>query len=200
MKRTLLGLAFLTLILPIAARASGIDLVNQFGTVTITNAGIVSHGSQLVQFGSITATPGHALGSVTFSTGMLSSGSIWTGGTFASAGSSFVVTGSGPQVPHIIFVGTFSGPISWTIVDQHNQFVEYKLSGRVVGELYTGRFVSGIETQYIYTYTNQRKLDNKGNIYQGTTRFAVPEPGTLGMLGTGLSVMAGIFRRKIFTS
>jgi len=38
-----------------AAWADGIDLINHFGTITISNAGITSKGSQLIQFNGVNA-------------------------------------------------------------------------------------------------------------------------------------------------
>jgi len=54
-----------------------IDIVNKYGSVSISNAGIVSHGSQLVGFNGVIAGPGHSLGSVAFTTGALISGTIF---------------------------------------------------------------------------------------------------------------------------
>ena len=59
--------ALLSLTLPTAARADGIDLLNKFGTISISNAGIISKGSELSQFKGIST--GHSLGRVSFSTG-----------------------------------------------------------------------------------------------------------------------------------
>ncbi len=180
-----------------AAWADGIDLVNKFGSISISNAGITSVGSQLKQFNGIVASPGHSLGSVSFSTGALVSGSILTGGTFSDAGSSFVVIGKGPQVPHkgTIFSGAFVGPISWTLVAQSGQSLTYELSGAIQGTLWSGRFVTGTTTQTIHS-TNGQLSQGIGHIRLGNTHLLTPEPGTLGLLGTGLVAIAGMLRRK----
>ena len=200
MKQVVLGLALLALILPIAARADGIDLTNQWGTLTITDAGIVSVGSELMSFNGIYATKGHSLGSVSFSTGALTSGSVWTGGTFSDVGSSFLITGRGAygEPKGVIFSGAFVGPIDWTIFAKYGHYtVVYQLSGEIAGQLYTGRTVSGTTTQTIYTYKNQEIIDHKGNIKLGQTHLNTPEPSTLGLLGTGLLAIGGAFRRKL---
>lgn len=201
MKSAALVLAVVALV-PIAAWADGIDITNQFGTVTITNAGIISQGSQLSSFNGITAGPGHALGTVNFSTGALSSGSIWTGGSFSSAGSSFVVTGIGKsgQPKGMIFNGSFVGPISWTVIGTHGQFgVTYQLTGKVQGQLWNGHFVTGTVTETIQTFKNQEIVDHRGNVMLGKMT-TVPEPGTLGLFGTGLFAIAAVFRRKLLAS
>src|ERR1019366_1872646 len=54
----------------------------------------------------------------------------------------------------------------------------------------------GTTTQTIYAYKNQWVVDHQGGIHLGNSNPAVPEPGTLGLLATGLIGMAGSIRRK----
>ncbi len=207
MRRFAVIMGLWALLLPMAAWASGINLTNQYGTVTFTSSGLVSTGSELMSFGAITASAGHDLGSVSFSTGAFSGTSIWNSGTFSSVGSSFDVTGIGPWAkaltgatknPVTLFAGSFVGPITWTVVSHvHDNYI-FTLSGTIWGELYNGRSVSGTTTQTIYAFTDQEPFDHKGGIRLGKSNLAVPEPGTLGLLGTGLIAMAGTLRRKLF--
>jgi len=195
--RRVLVLALLALALPMAAWADGIDLVNRFGSISISASGITSVGSQLKQFNGVTATTGHSLGSVSFSTGALISGSIMSGGTFSDVGSSFVIIGKGNQTPHkgTIFSGAFVGPITWTLVSQSGQSLTFQLSGTIQGTLWNGHFVSGTTTQTIYSIPGQLAR-GIGHIRVGNTSILTPEPGTLGLLGTGLVAIAGMLRRK----
>jgi len=133
--RRALVLALVSLTLPMAAWANGIDLFNKFGTITISNAGITSKGSQLNQFNGINT--GHSLGSVSFGTGALLSGSIQAGGTFSSVGSFFKVVGTG-QAKGMIFNGAFVGPITWTLVSQSGPSLIFELSGALSGVLHNG--------------------------------------------------------------
>lgn len=198
-------LALLVVVLPVVARADTIDLTNQFGSVTITNAGIASIGSQLKSFNGTLAGKGHALGSVSFWTGaFISTGAgstIWTGGEFSSTGSGFVVKGKwGPAKGDkgTIFKGAFVGAIDWTLVKSSKFFHEYLLTGKIKGQLWNGHMATGTVTEDIYTYWNQEKIDHKGSIHLGGTVLnSTPEPGTLGLLGSGLLAMAGALRRKI---
>jgi hypothetical protein len=205
----MLGLC--ALLLPMAAWADPL-ILNKFGTVSITNSGIVSQGSQLVSYSGITAGPGHDLGSVSFSTGALTSGSIWSGGTFAGgAGSSFVVIGVGawtktlpgaPQGPVTLFYASFAGPIHWKLVSHTGKYdYVFTLSGVVAGQLFDGRFISGRTTQTIYVDQNQWFHNHRGSIGLGKTDFRIsPEPGTLGLFGTGLIVIVVALRRKFVSA
>jgi hypothetical protein len=195
--RRVLVLALLALALPMAAWADGIDLINLHGSISISAAGITSVHSQLHQYNGIVADPGHSLGSVSFSTGALLSGSILTGGTFSDVGSSFVVIGKGPQVPHkgTIFSGVFVGPVVWTLVDSHGASRTYTLTGTIQGTLWNGQFVTGTTTQTIHSTPGQI-TQGIGHIRMGDTNILTPEPGTLGLLGTGLVAIAGMLRRK----
>jgi hypothetical protein len=197
MKRVLL-LSVLALASSMAAWASGIDIVNKHGSVFISYAGIVSKGSQLHQFNGIVAPPGHALGSVSFSTGALTSGSLLTGGTFSSVGSSLLVIGKGHfgQPKGVIFQGTFVGQIKWTLISRSGQNLVFQLRGFVVGQLYNGRFV-GLQTKQTIDTTVAQLGKGIGRIAGGTTRPLMPEPGTLGLIGTGLLGIAGMAWRKL---
>src|SRR4029077_10058090 len=121
MVKKVLLLAVLALAPPLADFSSSDIDVTSFGvTVTGSNAGLSLTGSNIIMVNGLYGGGqdlGSNLGSFTFSTGALTSGSLQMGGTFA-AGGSFMIMGNGTNgVPNgVIFSGTFSGPVSWTMV------------------------------------------------------------------------------------
>ena len=197
MKRVIL-LALLALALPMAAFAnSGVDFTNSGGTLAGTNSGLSLTGSTLAAVnglnggGLITGN----LGTVTFSTGALTSGSLQMGGTFA-AGGTFTITGNGTNgIPNgTIFSGPFSGPVTWTLVTLANGTHNYTLVGTLTGTL--GSFNTNGVTVQLTINTGKGFFNGSTQISSGDTNIVVPEPGTLGLLGTGLVGLAGLLRRK----
>ena len=193
MRRVLL-LVLLALALPATMWAtSSIDITNKGGTITGSSSGLSLTGSVLVIYGSAVGTN---LGSVTFTTGAFTSGNANDGGTLAPGGS-FTITGNGTNgVPNgVIFNGSFTGttasPITWTLVTLANGTHNYVLKGAIAGG---GAF--GATTQ-ITINTGLGFFNGSVGLSSGDTNLTVPEPGTLGLLGTGLLGIGGLMRRKL---
>jgi hypothetical protein len=198
MKRVLL-LALLALVLPMAAFASsGVDFTNSGGTLVGTNSGFSLSGSTLIAVNGLNGgglVTGN-LGTVDFTTGALTSGSLQMGGTFASGGT-FTITGNGTNgIPNgTIFSGTFSGPVSWQLITLANGTHNYTLTGVLSGTL--GSFSTNGVTVQLTINTGKGFFNGSTQISSGDTNIVVPEPGTLGLLGTGLVGIAGLVRRKL---
>jgi PEP-CTERM motif-containing protein len=187
------------LALPLAAFANSIDATNSGGTLTGTTGGMTLSSSLLIAVKGLNGlglVTGNDLGSVSFSTGALSSGTLQMGGTFA-AGGSFTITGNGSNgIPNgTIFSGTFSGPVTWTLVSLANGTHNYTLTGAVAGTLGSSFHTDGVTVQLTIN-TGRGFFNGTTTISSGDTSMSVPEPGTLGLLGTGLVGIAGAMHRK----
>ena len=196
MKRALALVILGCVLLTTVARADTIGFINKHGAVSIANSGIVVTGSNLIQYGNIKAPPGHSLGSVSFSTGALTSGSVLTGGIFSSAGSSFEVIGKSKLVPKgVLFSGNFVGNVRWILVSKTGPNLVFDLKGRVEGQLYNGRFIVEPTTQTIVTTVNQL-AKGIGHVKFGKTPLTLvtPEPATIVLATVGLTCI--LFRTR----
>ena len=197
---TLLLCALACLMIPAASFAdSSVDFSNSGGTLAGSSTGLTLSGSTLVAIienGSPKVTGD--LGTVTFSTGALSSGSLAMGGTFA-AGGSFTVTGNGTNgIPNgTLFSGSFSGPATWALVELSNGTHSYTLTGTLTGTA-EGVSVAGVTVQLTIN-TGKNPFNGSTMISGGDTTIvgSVPEPSTVMMIGTGILGLAGMLRRKL---
>ena len=201
--KKLLMIAVLALALPTAVFAgSNVDYTNSGGTLSGSSEGLSLSGSVLVAVNGLNGgglITGSNLGSVSFSTGALTSGSLQMGGTFA-AGGWFTITGNGMNgVPDgTIFSGTFTGPVTWTMVTLANGTHNYTLTGSLSGTNAAGGMVYGVTVQ-LTVNTGKGFFNGSTKISSGDTNISttVPEPGSLTLMGTGLIGLAGMLRRKL---
>jgi hypothetical protein len=175
------------------------DFSNSGGTLTGTSAGLTLTGSTLIAvngYGNLGLVTGN-LGTLAFTTGALASGSLQMGGTFA-AGGTFTIDGNGTGgLPNgVLFSGSFSGPVTWTLATLANGTHNYTLTGVVTGMM-GGSSVNAVTVQLTIN-TGKGFFNGSTTISGGDTSIStsVPEPSTLALLGTGILGIGGTLRKK----
>jgi hypothetical protein len=174
MRRVIL-LALLAIALPTVASASSIG-VNDYG-----NAGVL--GVSASTSGSIAAGQTYGITSVWTSlanssgltTGNLGTVSVTTG-TLSGSGGNFTFTGGTVTIWNSSSVVVFSGTFNGTLTSSNGVVaINYSPGGVPI--------IGGFQI-------------SAAGVVSGNT-IVTPEPGTLGLLGTGLVGLAGIVRRKL---
>jgi PEP-CTERM motif len=188
MRRVLL-LILLCLALPLAASASSIGVSSDGGTITASSNTLSLAGDVIMKYDGIF---GSNLGTVAFTTPGFTSGSVSSNGAFGAGGSFTITTnGSVSGLPSgTVFTGTFvSG--TWTLSsnDVYTLSADVKSSTGHGGVTFTELTVQG-------TLMPNGSIAVESGDYTITSQ--VPEPGTLGLLGTGLVGLGGLLRKRIF--
>lgn len=181
--------------------SSTFDFSNSGGTITGSSAGMILSGSTIIAvtgFSGNSPEFGSNLGTLSFSTLPLTSGSLQGGGTFGDGGS-FTVTmnGNGNNGPSgAVFAGSFNGPVTWTLVTLANGTHNYTLTGVVTGSM-GGENVTGVTVQLTIN-TGKGYFNGSAAVAGGNTAFvnSVPEPSTLALFGTGIFGLAGVLRKR----
>lgn len=175
------------------------DFANNGGTLSATSAGLSLSGSMLIAvigFNGRRLISGD-LGSVSFSTGALASGSVKNGSAFSSGGT-FTISGNGTNgLPTAaLFSGTFSGTVTWTLITLANGTHNYTLTGVITGMM-GGISVNAVTVQ-LTVNTGKEYFSGSTLISGGNTNVSsVPEPSTLAFFLAGTVTMFGMVRRKL---
>jgi hypothetical protein len=202
MKRHLL-LPILALALSAASFAGTVNFSNSGGPLTGSNSGLTLTGSVLFLVNGLNGgglITGNDLGSVDFTTAALTAGSLQMGGMFAPGGSLTIATNGTNGLPDgTVFAGTFSGPAAWTLITlangTHNYVLAGDLSGMLEGAPVTGALVQiTVNTGSGFFHGTSRV--SSGDIALSTSSQVIPEPSSLGLVGTGLIGLAGLIHRK----
>jgi hypothetical protein len=205
MKRSVLLFTCFCLAVPLTAWANSVGVSNSGGQITSNGSSLTLNGSTLIALSGIRpGTLSGKVGTVSLTTGSLISGSLASGGTFAPGGSFTIASsGNGGLAGGMLFNGTFTGPVTWTATFTPNMGPNhagawiYTLKGNVSGTLSNGQRISGTIMETTFDVSRGMQFSSMANLDGGTGELtSVPEPGTLGMLATGLVGLALLIKRR----
>jgi hypothetical protein len=161
------------------------DMGNSGGTITFNAATqTLTLTSNITSIFSSNGAFTGDFGTITFTTGPLISGSIYTYATFNSGTFTINTNGTDGLPNGVLLSGTFE-LVHWQEIGHTN---EYSFSAYFTGSSSYIQNNGGIMTQesVLVSGTTQTQF----NVIQGHT--VVPEPGTWALLGTGLCFVVGV--------
>jgi PEP-CTERM motif len=186
--------AIVSLLLPAVAAADSL----QFQTTRRKTNGstLTLKGSTLSRTDGL---PGENFGILNFTTHHLISRTLAGRATFGKEGG-IAIAGHGRVPGGVIFRGTFSAPKTWTTIwvsaaGPNHQGAWY-YSRPIAGLLSNGRPLSGTVTESSGDVADGQEFTFHVDLHSGKIVIAVPEPSTVGMLGTGLAGVAGLAGRR----
>jgi len=215
-KTSLIGIAAVAivalglLVAPTPALADTADFSFLGGTLTAVSGPGLSGSSTLIAVKHLPSGPifiSANLGTVAFTTGALTSGTISGGGTFGSGGSVTITangTWGGISNGTVIYSGTFSGTTFWSgsgLTGPLSGAISLSVANLLFPGCGTGCTATnpGLFGLIITADSLPFSAFHPANIASGDVNTAVPEAGTLTLFGTGLLGIAGFIRRKLTT-
>jgi hypothetical protein len=171
------------------------------GTLSLANSELIEI-TGLTAYG-IPATPGD-YGSLNFTTGSMTSGSIMSGATFGSGGTFTITYQNGTIFTGSFVIGVTGHGAQWTEITP----TEWVFSGTVSGTLtvkgYNPVAINGATVQLTSSAPTCSTGGCTATDGGGNSNFTnvpnlvstVPEPGTLMLLGSGLVSMALLAKRR----
>jgi hypothetical protein len=203
-KARLMALVLAVVCLPAIAFGSSIDFGNAKGKLrSVGGTAISLSGSKLISISGLSGfdLTGKNIGNVDFTTGSLLSGSLAGTATFGAGGTFDVTSSNG-----VVFSGTFTDGTWTAITGAGPNNWGWTFTGNLTGTVTTSsgsQVVSGVTVQVSTINKNASRNPfrdggpGKIGLSGGMTTTgpsAVPEVGTLGLLGIGL-VGAALFAR-----
>lgn len=205
MKRKMLLFVAIALLLPGAAFADNIEELSfAGGTILGTASGFTVSGATLKSDSSdlLGVIQGTNLGTLSFTTSKLAAPGSVIWGAPIDPGGTITITGNGsnPALTGVLFSGSFVNGASWSGgIDPANPNADviYTLTGYVQGFTGDNSWTDGTLTFNLDLGPNHLYPGYAWGGTSGTALLAVPEPGSLSLMGTGLLGLLGAIRRKM---